>query len=125
MFGKKKKNKIKRNSASVQTKNRTKTNIRNKVEPKDEFRTHKTSGHPTYIYAKVGDKYKYIGITHSPITNKTSNIELSKNPNPKDNKKAYAKPQAQMDKTKKFKNQTKKDWELSKKDKEKLKPILK
>ena len=49
-------------------------------------------GHPTYVYAKVGKKYKYIGITHSPITRGVKNIRLEDNPNPKDNTAAYCQP---------------------------------
>ena len=41
-------------------------------------------GHPTYVYAKIGDDYKYIGITHSPITKGVRNIKLEVNPDPKD-----------------------------------------
>ena len=44
----------------------------------------KVRGHPTYIYKKVGDKYHFIGITHSEITHRTKNIKLDKNPNPDD-----------------------------------------
>lgn len=35
---------------------------------KPHFRTHKINGHPSYIYAEMGDEYKYIGITHANIT---------------------------------------------------------
>lgn len=92
---------------------------------KDEFRLNKTNGHPAYIYAKVGGKYKYIGITHSPITNKVKNIKLDTNPNPKDNKTAYVRPSAKQAKVKKFKNNTLKDWKMSNSDKQKIKPLTK
>ena len=59
---------------------------------KNEFRIHnsKESGyHPTYIYAKKGKKFIFVGITHSDITDGIENIPLIKNPNPKDKRKAY------------------------------------
>ena len=43
----------------------------NKKEKRDEFRKNKDTGHPSYIYEKVGSKYVFIGLTHSPITHKT------------------------------------------------------
>ena len=53
-----------------------------KESKKDEFRKEKETGHPAYIYAKIGNKFKYIGITHSKITEGMENIKLDKNPNP-------------------------------------------
>ena len=47
-----------------------------KESKKDEFRKEKETGHPAYIYAKVGNKFKYIGITHSKITEGMENIKL-------------------------------------------------
>ena len=38
---------------------------------KNEFRknnSRETGGHPTYIYAQIGKKLKFIGITHAYIT---------------------------------------------------------
>lgn len=99
--------------------------VKNQKEvKKDEFRKNKTSGHPAYIYAKVGNEYKYIGITHSQITEGMSNIKLDKNPNPKDKKTAYARPKAEKSKTNDFKS-TEKGWKLSKKDKDKINKIKK
>ena len=51
---------------------------------RNEFRKNKVSGHPAYIYAKVGNKFIFLGITHSAIDSKTGelNIKLDKNPNP-------------------------------------------
>ena len=52
---------------------------------KSEFRKHhgkEGGGHPTYIYAQEGKKYKFIGITHASITDDTDNIPLEKNPEP-------------------------------------------
>ncbi len=91
---------------------------------KDEFRKNKDTGHPAYIYAKIGNELKYIGITHSEITQGVKNIKLDKNPNPKDKKSAYARPKSERAKTSRF-GKKKKDWKLSKKDKEKLEPLKK
>jgi len=46
-------------------------------------------------------------------------MELDKNPNPKDIKKAYAIPKSKKDKANKFGKKLK-DWTLSTKDKEKI-----
>lgn len=65
--------------------------VKNQKETKkNEFRKNKASGHPAYIYAKVGNDYKFIGITHSSITDGVKNIKLDKNPDPKDKRKANA-----------------------------------
>ena len=98
---------------------------KNKKEvKKDEFRKNKETGHPAYIYAKVGKEYKFIGITHSPITKDVENIKLDKNPNPEDKKTAYARPKAEKSKSNNFKAKEK-GWRLSKKDKSKLDKIKK
>ena len=99
--------------------------IKNQKEvKKDEFRRNKKTQHPAYIYAKVGNEYKYIGITHSQITEGMSNIKLDKNPNPDDKKTAFARPKAEKSKTNNFKS-AEKGWKLSKKDKDKLNKIKK
>lgn len=91
---------------------------------KDEIRKNKDTRHPAYIYAKVGNEFKYLGITHAKITDGVKNIPLDKNPNPKDKKKSYVRPKAEKSKTSRFKAKEK-GWSLSKKDKEKLKPYKK
>lgn len=96
-----------------------------KTEKRDEFRMHKNNGHPSYIYEKVGNKYKFIGITHSQITNNIKNIQLQQNPNPKDSRKAYARPVAKQDKVKKFKKEPLKNWKMGEADKQKIKPLTK
>ncbi len=63
-----------------------------KKKQKNEFRFNRTINHPTYIYAKDGNDYKYIGLTHARITQGTENIPLSRNPNPKDSRTSYARP---------------------------------
>lgn len=95
--------------------------VKNKREiKKDEFRTYKKTQHPTYIYAKVGNEFKYIGITHSTITRNIKNIQLDKNPNPYDNQTAYVHPYSGMDKVNMFKKK-KNNWKMSNQDKSKLK----
>lgn len=99
--------------------------VKNQKEvKKNEFRQNKKTRHPAYIYAKVGNEFKYIGITHAEITEGVKNIKLDKNPNPKDAEPAYARPKAEKSKTSNFKSKEK-DWKLSKKDKEKLNKIKK
>lgn len=112
-----------RQNKSKSTKNSSKK--KPTVEARDEFRTHKKNGHPSYIYAKVNGKYKYIGITHSKITNGVKNIELEQNPNPNDKEKAYARTMAKKDKVKKFKVKPLAGWKMSERDKKKIKPITK
>ena len=94
-----------------------------RTEKRDEFRKNRDSGHPSYIYMKVGNKYKYIGLTHSKVTNKTNNIELEHNPNPNDTEKSYATPYTRKAKTKRFKG--KEDgWKFSEEDKPKINEII-
>ena len=92
---------------------------RQKEIKKNEFRKNKVTRHPAYIYARIGNEYKFIGLTHSPITDNVKNIKLEKNPNPHDNKSSYFRPKAEKDKVNKFK---KKEigWFFSKKDKENI-----
>ncbi len=97
--------------------------VKNQKERKrDEFRKNKENGHPAYIYAKVGNRYKFIGITHSEITKGIKNIKLDKNPNPNDKKTAYARNMTEAGNTNQFKNKEK-DWKLSKADKLKIEKI--
>ena len=88
-----------------------------KETKKDEFRQNKDTLHPAYIYAKVGNTLKYIGITHSEITDGVKNIKLEKNPNPKDSKSAFFRPKTEQSSTNRFKKKEV-GWKLSKKDKE-------
>ena len=99
--------------------------IKNTKESKrNEFRKNKKTGHPAYIYAKVGKEFKFIGITHSKITNGIENIKLDKNPNSEDKKTAYAKPQAEKEKIHRFKYKYN-NWKLSKSDRNKLDKFMK
>ena len=86
---------------------------------KNEFRKNKDTSHPAYIYAKVGNSYKYIGLTHSPMTDNVKNIELEKNPNPNDSRKAYFRPNAKKANTNRFKKKEQ-GWFFSKTDKQKI-----
>lgn len=118
----------KKSNLKAPTKNITKktgSSSAKKIEKRDEFRTHKENGHPSYIYQKVGSRYKYIGITHSAVTQGVKNIRLDENPNPKDKSPAYARPKPKQDKVKKFKKTTLSNWKMSKLDKQKIKPLTK
>lgn len=91
----------------------------------DVFKKKKTGfskNHPTYIYKKVNDNYVYIGITHSPITNNTKNIKLSKNPDPTDNKVAYYIPEAKSDKVSSF-GKKYSNWKMPEKDKKEIRKL--
>ena len=85
----------------------------------NEFRKNKDTRHPAYIYARVGNEYKYIGLTHSPITNNVKNIKLEKNPNPLDTKTAYFRPKSELGRVNRFKKKET-GWFFTKKDKEKI-----
>lgn len=91
---------------------------------KDEFRRNKENQHPAYIFARVGNEYKFLGITHSEITHGTKNIRLDKNPNPNDKKTAYARPQAEKQNVNRFKKKNN-NWKMSKSDKQKLRRFMK
>ena len=97
--------------------------ISKKTVKKDEFRTNKRNGHPSYIYEKRGNRYRYIGITHSPITSGVKNIELEQNPNPKDSNKAYMRTKTSVDKEKNFKDK-KKGYYFVNEDEKKVKRII-
>ncbi len=99
-----------------------------KIEIKlDEFRRNnnkKGRGHPAYIYAKIGDEFKFIGITHAEITDNMKNIPLDANPNPNDPSKSYALPRSEKAHKASFGAKLK-GWKLSDRDKEKIKHIKK
>lgn len=80
-------------------------------------------GHPTYVYAKVGNEFKYIGITHSSITKGVKNIRLEHNPNPKDDLPAYVKPNVQQANRSKF-GKGLNGWKFSLNDKDKIKMLI-
>lgn len=101
--------------------------FKRRKENRDEFRTcfsRKAKGHPTYIYAKVGDRYKYIGLTHAEITKGMRNIPLEQNPNPNDSRQSFIRPKVDSDKESLFEKKAKDGWSLSKKDKRKVKKVI-
>lgn len=89
------------------------------TQSRNEFRDYKKSGHPAYIYQRVGNEYRFLGVTHSPVTRGMKNIKLDKNPNPFDRETAYIKPNSEKDKTTSF-GEVKRGWKLSLSDKEKV-----
>jgi len=93
----------------------------NETSSKSEFRKNygKGKGHPAYIYAKIGNDYKYLGLTHSDITKGVKNIKLDKNPNPLDKRSAYVRPKAEKEKTRNFGKKLK-GWKFTKEDKQKI-----
>lgn len=98
----------------------------NGVKFRKQFRRGKSAndGHPTYIYAKEGDEFKYIGITHSRIVKGIENIELEKNPNPEDTRPSYIRPNTEKDKQTKFGRKLP-NWHFSNDDKGKVKNVIK
>ncbi len=92
---------------------------RQKEISKNEFRKNKDTRHPAYIYARIGNEYKFIGLTHSPITDNVKNIKLERNPNPNDDREAFIKPKSEKAKVNRFKKKEN-GWKFSKKDKEKV-----
>lgn len=95
-----------------------------KNQPRNEFRDYKPSGHPAYIYEKVGNEFRFLGVTHAPITRGIKNIKLEKSPDPNDTKTAYIKPQTQQDKINHF-DKRHKGWKITDSDKEKIMNRLK
>ena len=76
-----------------------------------------------YVYDKKEGRYLYIGLTHSAITQGMRNIELERNPNPNDERKAYARPKTE---TTSDKLQTRfPNWQFSEKDRKTVKGIIK
>lgn len=92
----------------------------------NEIRTNyvKASGHPTYIFAKKGNDYHYMGLTHAEITDGIANIPLSKNPNPADRRKSFFRPKTDSDNKNNF-GAKHIGWKISRKDKKKAKKIKK
>lgn len=95
-----------------------------KRQSRNEFRKHKPSGHPTYIYEKVGNKYRFLGITHGPVTRGMKNIKLEHSPDPDDEKDTYVKPIAETDRSNRF-GEVKRGWKLSDNDQREVEKIKK
>lgn len=97
-----------------------------KIQNRSEFRKNKKSGHPAYIYAKIGDKFVYIGLTHNDVLKSGIKcIELEKNPNPEDKEKSYVKPYAETLNKNKFSKQPYKNWSFTSNDQKKIDKIKK
>ena len=94
-----------------------------KETKRDEFRKNKVSGHPVYIYKKVGRKYEFIGITHAEITQGVRNIKLEKSPNPNDSKTSYIRPKSEQLKENKFSKTPYKGWKFTDSDKSKVEKV--
>ncbi len=101
-----------------------KTKNKRKSIKKDEIRKSKATGHPAYIFAQEGNDFKFLGITHSPMTEGNANIELSVNPNRSDKRKAYVIKKSKRDRTNKFGAKSK-TMKIAKKDKSKIRDFLK
>ena len=80
-------------------------------------------GHPTYVYARIGKEYKFLGLTHSSITNNVKNIKLEKNPNPKDTRTAYVRPNAGKAIRSEF-GSSLSSWKFSEQDKKRVDKII-
>lgn len=80
-------------------------------------------GHPTYIYEKIGKEYKYLGLTHSSITDNVKNIKLEKNPNPKDSTTSYIRPKSGQANRSEFGKRLS-SWKFSDQDKKRVEKII-
>ena len=60
-----------------------------KVEVINEKGNKHSIWHPSYIFLEKGNTYIFVTITHSNKIENEIVIELKRNPNPKDNRKAY------------------------------------
>lgn len=105
--------------------NKRKNSGSNEGSPRDEFRKRRKggSGHPEYIYRKVGNNFEFIGITHSLITRGVKNIKLDKNPDPTDESDAYIKPTPEKRSTSEFHKKPLKGWRIADSDKPKIEEV--
>lgn len=90
----------------------------------DIRRSKKTRGHPAYIYKREGDTYKFVSLTHAPITRGVKNIPLDKNPNPSDLTQSYVRPYRYSDNIKNFSRKLM-GWKLKSSDRVKVNKIKK
>ena len=93
---------------------------------KTHFRKNYKTKHPAYIYEydKSSNTYKFIGITHSPVTDGMQNIVID-NPNPVDKRKSYFRPFAIQDSVKNFSKFEFKNWKSSRSTGQKARRIKK
>ena len=81
--------------------------------------------HPQYIFGKTrSGKYKSLGLTHHP-NEKHSVIQLSKNPNPRDNRIAYIGTNPHTLREKDLDKMPKRNWKFADKDKPIVRHIIK
>lgn len=95
--------------------------------PATEFRKSHAKGlqgHPTYIYAKVGREYKFIGLTHAEITDRMTNIPLDCNPDPQDSAPAFLRPTVDKAERSSF-GRAEKGWKFTPEDKKKADEVIK
>lgn len=88
-----------------------------------KFHEKKTTGHPQYVYDDNGKEYKVVGITDSPKTNGSANIELERNPEPGNSKKAYIRPNPDVV-NKGVRNEKLKGWRFTENDKKKVATVI-
>ena len=86
-------------------------------------------GHPAFIYEKVGDEYKYIGLTTSEKIKFKNGVEiitirLINNPDPNSKDITYAMPYYEQRPTTHFGKKLQ-NWKFSSKDKETIEDIKK
>ena len=63
-------------------------------------------------------------MTHAPITRGIKNIPLDVNPSPHESAQAYIKPNTENEKVKFFEKKPKSDWRFSRKDKIKVRKVI-
>ncbi len=88
-----------------------------------KFHSKETTGHPSYVYDEKGNVYKVVGITGSPKTNGIQNIELERNPEPNNTRKAYIRPNP-TEINKGVRNEKLKGWTFSQGDKKKVNAVI-
>lgn len=91
---------------------------------RNEFRKNKLSGHPNYVGGESNNHFLVVGITESPKTQNQKNIRLDKNPNPKSNKIAHLRPQAEAVKKNKLSKNRLFGWKFTSNDQQKANKIL-
>ena len=95
------------------------------LQKRNEFRKNKKSGHPAYIFAKIGNEFIYLGLTHADVTQGVKNILLEHSPNPSDGRQTYVRPKGEHLKENKFSKQAYKNWSFTENDQKKVDKIKK
>lgn len=81
-----------------------------------KIRNAQFTGHPVYVFGEDGKDFLVLGITRSSETNGILNIPLTKNPEPKNEERAYLRPKI-MRVSKGVENEVQKGWHFSNADK--------